>query len=414
MHARLAKLCCTILLCVFTVASSVYASSYYGPTTTADRLYRIALAIKPSEQVSVGQTMVAIFEQNKHAFKNDNMNNLYSGLLLAIPSVTQIAAIDPAEASRLLVAHNTSTNQHFVQTKHAESTRADLAETVSEVSTPDHATTNASDAAASTTVDTLSESTLVAESDAVKTMDLSTVRITDAALEQYITQKINQAMARTAPSTAAVVESTFANSDNVSITDSAIPAELDSSSVPQLTVQTPSNYVLSADINGLQGQLHALQLQLSNVIEIIQDSPVVTQPEQTVRQQFAEMGLYTVSEYLGRHFSVNPVETVNPHIQVSLALLLTILIAGMAVEMQTRRTAGRRSVGQSAIVIDHEEDEYDYIESEEGIPAKLNLARAYCDMGHPDKARSILTELTARGDNKQREEARNMLLELDN
>ena len=82
------------------------ANSYYGPTVSSDGLYRISLAIKPSEQVSVAQTMVAIYKSNPHAFASDNMNKMYSGLLLSIPSVEEISQIDNGEAVRIVTTHN--------------------------------------------------------------------------------------------------------------------------------------------------------------------------------------------------------------------------------------------------------------------------------------------------------------------
>jgi pilus assembly protein FimV len=46
------------------------------------------------------------------------------------------------------------------------------------------------------------------------------------------------------------------------------------------------------------------------------------------------------------------------------------------------------------------------------VGTKLDLARAYVDMGDPDGARSILTEVLEEGDSAQRQEARRLLDDL--
>src|SRR5690606_10211079 len=47
------------------------------------------------------------------------------------------------------------------------------------------------------------------------------------------------------------------------------------------------------------------------------------------------------------------------------------------------------------------------------VGTKLDLARAYIDMGDPDGARSILEEVVGEGDEAQRDEARELLDSLD-
>jgi FimV-like protein len=58
------------------------------------------------------------------------------------------------------------------------------------------------------------------------------------------------------------------------------------------------------------------------------------------------------------------------------------------------------------------EDEYDYLGSQEGIAAKLDLARAYIDMGDTVQASQVLNEVIAHGNDEQRYTARKILSEL--
>lgn len=55
------------------------------------------------------------------------------------------------------------------------------------------------------------------------------------------------------------------------------------------------------------------------------------------------------------------------------------------------------------------ESEYDFMGSSEGIPAKLDLARAYIDMGDNKAARDILDEIIKQGNKEQQEEAQGLL-----
>ncbi len=63
------------------------------------------------------------------------------------------------------------------------------------------------------------------------------------------------------------------------------------------------------------------------------------------------------------------------------------------------------------LVSANEEGEYDYIGSSEGIPARLDLARMYRDMGDIAQAELVLKSILAQGDEKQSQEANKLLAE---
>lgn len=54
-------------------------------------------------------------------------------------------------------------------------------------------------------------------------------------------------------------------------------------------------------------------------------------------------------------------------------------------------------------------EEYDFMSGEEGVAARLNLARAYVDMGNNQAAEQILKEVMARGNETQKAEAEKLL-----
>src|SRR5581483_4286347 len=54
----------------------------------------------------------------------------------------------------------------------------------------------------------------------------------------------------------------------------------------------------------------------------------------------------------------------------------------------------------------------DFFAGEDAIGTKLDLARAYLDMGDPEGARSMLDEVMAEGNEAQKGEARKLLAEI--
>jgi len=64
------------------------------------------------------------------------------------------------------------------------------------------------------------------------------------------------------------------------------------------------------------------------------------------------------------------------------------------------------------IVVEEEhntESEYDFMGSKEGIPAKLDLARAYIDMDDKEGAHKVLAEIIEQGNEEQQAEAKQLL-----
>ena len=60
-----------------------------------------------------------------------------------------------------------------------------------------------------------------------------------------------------------------------------------------------------------------------------------------------------------------------------------------------------------------EEDEFDFLSGTDESATKLDLARAYIDMGDQEGARDILNEVIEEGNEQQQQEARDMMGQLD-
>ena len=87
-----------------TVQSSTAEGGYV--VQPGDTLYQIAEQIRPSNDVSVQQMMLAVQRANEDAFVNNNVNRILAGKVLRIPTNAEIALIDQAAAAAQVTAQN--------------------------------------------------------------------------------------------------------------------------------------------------------------------------------------------------------------------------------------------------------------------------------------------------------------------
>ncbi|WP_275937821.1 FimV/HubP family polar landmark protein, partial [Salinivibrio sp. HTSP] len=69
---------------------AVASAQQYGPTGANETLWSIATQMRPNTQVSVYQTLGAIFRLNTDAFTNNNIHSLQPGSTLVMPTLAQI------------------------------------------------------------------------------------------------------------------------------------------------------------------------------------------------------------------------------------------------------------------------------------------------------------------------------------
>ncbi len=74
-----------------------------------DTAGKIAVENKPTS-VSLDQMLVALLRSNPDAFSGGNVNRLKVGSVLEIPAANDVAAISPADASRIIIAQSTNFN----------------------------------------------------------------------------------------------------------------------------------------------------------------------------------------------------------------------------------------------------------------------------------------------------------------
>ena len=74
----------------------------YGPITTYETLWSVSTHLRPNLDVSVYQTLMAIYKENPSAFLNGDINKIIINSVIKVPSDTFIAQQNNAEALTLL------------------------------------------------------------------------------------------------------------------------------------------------------------------------------------------------------------------------------------------------------------------------------------------------------------------------
>lgn len=75
-------------------SSGAQAGNTYGPIARNESLWSIAEKVRPSNELSIHQTMLALQEMNPQAFSQNNINLLKQGAVLRLPSMTDIQQKD--------------------------------------------------------------------------------------------------------------------------------------------------------------------------------------------------------------------------------------------------------------------------------------------------------------------------------
>ncbi len=82
--------------------------SEYGPVASGKTLFAIANEVRPDENLTVNQVMMALLRANPEAFIDDNVNKLKRGSVLRIPGRDETATLSDQEASALVAEQSSS------------------------------------------------------------------------------------------------------------------------------------------------------------------------------------------------------------------------------------------------------------------------------------------------------------------
>ncbi|AVQ86942.1 hypothetical protein C7R88_06210 [Plesiomonas shigelloides] len=85
-----------------TSGHTVSRARVYGPTKASETLWSIASRVRPSNRVSVQQTIGALYRLNPSAFELDNLHGLKPGSRLRLPTLSQVRAENTAAVNARL------------------------------------------------------------------------------------------------------------------------------------------------------------------------------------------------------------------------------------------------------------------------------------------------------------------------
>lgn len=78
------------------------SAGVYGPVKSSDTLWSIAQQVRPSSQVSIHQTLLAIYRKNPQAFAGGRLSGLYKGARLNLPTQAQIQSESETQAQQVV------------------------------------------------------------------------------------------------------------------------------------------------------------------------------------------------------------------------------------------------------------------------------------------------------------------------
>lgn len=349
-----------IFLLVASTLCSAY--SYYGPTSSNEHLYRIALRVQPSPQVSIQQIMIAILFANPNAFVNNNINGLKSGYRLHIPPLEAIERIHPLYAINAVNYQNSHWVKNNVRNKFAvriikpkslpkKVASKDPVEDVIPSIEPDIALTDKKVSSSNNKMVKSSIMELAIQQQGMQSADQATLpkpALVNASLEQQSSETSKQQIE-------------ISDKLNAFMTDTK---KFEEGTKSQLSNLEQQNNALQAKVNALTNQLNSVTYRFM----------------QLTHQNGQEGQGFILLENLRKNA-----------VGLSTGMLGLILITYLL----------SRSFKSKSKNIP--------VKEEMSIPSKLDLARAYIDMGDHSAAKSVLQEVLTKGNEEQRKGATDLL-----
>lgn len=360
---QLRKILYGLTLIFLLVASTLCSAySYYGPTSSNEHLYRIALRVQPNPQVTVQQTMMAILFANPNAFVNNNINGLKSGYRLHIPPFEAIQRIHPLYAINAVNYQNSYWFKNNVKNKLAiRATKskslskkmvsnAALEDVIPSIE-PEIALTDKKMSKGNNKIVKTSIMELANQQQGTESADQATLpkpALVNAALEQQSNEVSKQQVE-------------IGNKLNAFMTDTK---KFEEGTKSQLSNLEQQNNALQAKVNALSNQLNSvtyrfMQLTHQNGHEGQGFILLENLRKNAVGLSTGMLGLVLITYFLSRSFKSKP-----------------------------------KNIP---------------IKEEMSIPSKLDLARAYIDMGDHSAAKSVLQEVLTKGNEEQRKGAADLL-----
>lgn len=151
---------------------------------------------------------------------------------------------------------------------------------------------------------------------------------------------------------------------------------------------------------------------ISSRLAALENSSSILQNKiDSLQEQFNSMA--ATMQQLGQNQNISFIKWLETNISISyfiiisstiiLALVLLIILHIFTLKNIRSKTSTLEVEKKKSDVAS--DDDFDLMSAKEGMPAKLNLARAYIDMGDNEKATKLLQEVVASGDQTLQNEA---------
>lgn len=229
-------------------------------------------------------------------------------------------------------------------------------------------------------------------------------------------QSTNSVSSKPAVATTAVVPK---------IVPSSVDAETTKELESQLSQINQANVLFQQQtdqrIDVLNQEHTVLQNKLARLGEVLgmlnQEVTQLNQQIQSAQKQIlstSSPAQQQASEVSGFHSFADKVEGMSSTQYVLYAILVLLIVVILLLisrrNQPVMQTVSAAPLGDSVDSGDIDtKDEYDFMGSDEAIPAKLDLARAYLAMEDYKSARKVLTQVVQKGTKEQRAEAKAML-----
>ena len=330
---------------VITVNICAAPATTYGPITSSDCVWDIAVDFRPSDDVSIYQVMLAIFNHNKNAFYYDNINALDSGKIIKLPDIKTIRSISKKKAYKEIERQDQEWQQGIKKSlRPKDKVIAD--EKSESVEQPQNLPTNNVPA-----INTAAQPEVLPQVDASQQVQMP------AAVPQV--------------------------QDDAAIKDLA----------NRLAAAEEKNNITQNQVAQIGGRVDLIEKDVRELSEFEKKVSVCFSSKFFMwLQQYADR----LSDFLGPQLFMGVIAT----IIIVLFILLVYLII-------PRRKSTSVSYPQDES--NKEGDFNHHMDTEDGAASKLNLAHAYIEMGEQNKAKILLHEVLSYGGDAEQEEAKALL-----
>ncbi|OZG39895.1 pilus assembly protein FimV [Aeromonas sp. A35_P] len=323
----------------------------YGPIRPTDTLWSLASKYRPSNSVSVYQTMVAIYEKNPRSFADGNINHILVGSRILLPTAAEASVITDAEARAKFRSDNASwkgLSPKYLASKHTQPAKPVATKPAQPKATPTKAAEPAKPEVAK--VAPAKAAPIPAPAPKVEAPQLAT--------EVKEVAKAPEPVASQAAATSAATASAPA----------PLPADLDK------PVGKPSTEMALAleDANAQLGQVtemnHRLKLRLQSLTEEVETLKAQLQDQTALQKEIAELKAKPVPPAAPAPEPKQNwlMDLLSSPLNLAMIILLPVLLVLALVTLWLRARARReleeqeKSLSEStAMVMDQESSEFD-------------------------------------------------------